>query len=206
MKNKNLFKKAVSLSLLILCLFNLSGCYPLILNGDDEFIDDDVKAVIDIQTEPYYEQENDDVFYYSFNSIEEVSRTEPFTPDEMDVFTVSGDYFYSSFSRPKGVDNPLKDIDYIKMEDKDGNYAEITPTILSILEEAQKIKHRIMKLKIFKADEEYFVFASLGVNWWTPCVLYYYNQEYSKLVVLHTFANEEVTGIKIHDLSIYDWH
>ncbi|MCH5296359.1 MAG: hypothetical protein J1E85_01685 [Ruminococcus sp.] len=213
MITKNRCKKIVSLiislSLLTLCLLNFSGC-RLLSNEDNEDNEDDEskEVVIDIITQPYDNQNNNaDIFYYSFYTNEKVNEIEPFTPDEMEVFYVPYGCFdsYSQY-KPRGVDNPIKDIKSLRLEDANGNDVEITPIISSILEEVQKIEHPIINMKIFKDNEEYFVFISLNVNWWSPCRLYYYNQDYSKLVELYTFNREEVTGIRIRDLSRYKWH
>lgn len=59
-------------------------------------------------------------------------------------------------------------------------------------------------MKIFKLDDEYFVYAELNVNLWYPCTLYYYNQEISELIELYKFDDEEITGIKIHSLDSFN--
>jgi hypothetical protein len=57
-------------------------------------------------------------------------------------------------------------------------------------------------MELIKDGSEYFVYIELNVNWWSPCTLYYYNQDTSKLVELYTFDDEQVTALKIRDLSL----
>lgn len=196
MKNKNLFKKAVSLSLLILCLFNLSGCQTIFLNKSD--------LVIEVETKDYswiYDKDkNYDACYYSLYSNKKIKKSEAFIADETEVFFASPDCFDSYIdSIQNKVLNRLR---YTNLTDKYGNDVEITPVISEIFEETAKLEHDILRMEIIKDGDEYFVFVSLNVNWWTPCTLYYFNQDSSKLIKLYTFDYEIVTGIKIHDLSI----
>ncbi len=95
----------------------------------------------------------------------------------------------------------LNHLIHTELTDKNGNKVEITPIISSIFEETAKLEHDIMRMEIIKDKEEYFVFVSLNVNLWTPCTLYYFNQNSSKLIELYTFDYEIVTGIKINDLN-----
>lgn len=201
MKNKNLFKKAVSLSLLIICLFNLSGCQTIFLNKSD--------LVIEVETKDYswiYDKDkNYDTCYYSLYSNKDYSdkkikKSEAFIADETEVFIASPDCFDSYIDRIQN--KVLNRLRYTNLTDKDGNDVEITPVISEIFEETAKLEHDILRMEIIKDGDEYFVFVSLNVNWWTPCTLYYFNQDSSKLIKLYTFDYEIVTGIKIHDLSI----
>lgn len=200
MFTKNRCKKIASLfialSLLTLCLLNLSGCQSSLTEKNKE-------SVIEIQTQDYgwvYDSEKSyDTCYYSLYSNKKLKETEPFVADKTEVFTASRDCFSSYIDKRKN--KVLNHLIHTELTDKNGNKVEITPIISSIFEETAKLEHDIMRMEIIKDNEEYFVFVSLNVNLWTPCTLYYYNQNSSKLIELYTFDYEIVTGIKINDLN-----
>lgn len=200
MNNKSLFKKSVILILCLLILafslLNFSGCQSLLLESKSE-------AVIEMQTQDYslvYDNDkNYDTCYYSFYSNKKIKETEPFVEDKTEVFTASANCFSSYIDKRKN--KVLNRLTYIELTDENGNNVKITPIISSIFEETAKLEHDIMLMKIIKDNDEYFVFVSLNVNLWTPCTLYYYNQNTSKLIKLYTFDHEIVTGIKINNLD-----
>lgn len=200
MFTKNRCKKIASLfialSLLTLCLLNLSGCQSSLTEKNKE-------SVIEIQTQDYgwvYDSEKSyDTCYYSLYSNKKLKETEPFVADKTEVFTASRDCFSSYIDKRKN--KVLNHLIHTELTDKNGNKVEITPIISSIFEETAKLEHDIMRMEIIKDKEEYFVFVSLNVNLWTPCTLYYFNQNFSKLIELYTFDYEIVTGIKINDLN-----
>lgn len=197
---KNLFKKIVSLILCLLifafCSLNFSGCQSSLPKRHKE-------AVIEIQTQDYdlvYDDENSyNTCYYSLYSNKKLKETEPFVADKTEVFTASTDCFSSYIDKRKN--KVLNHLIHTELTDEDGNKVKITPIISSIFEETAKLEHDIMLMEIIKDNEEYFVFVSLDVSFWTPCTLYYYNQNSSKLIELCTFDHEIVTGIKINNLN-----
>lgn len=202
MITKNRCKKIVSLiislSLLTLCLLNFSGCR--LLSNEDNEDDESKEVVIDIQTQPYDNQKNNtDRCYYSLTTDRELNETEPFTPDNIEIFTAPTSCFHWYYT--KFNSKPFKYVDDIILKDEDGYDVEITPIISDIFEETARLEHSFFKIKIFQENDEYFVYVELNVNWSYPCTLYYYNQEYSRLIKLYTLDNEEVTGIKIHNLD-----
>lgn len=200
MINKNPCKRIlsliISLSLLTLCLLNFSGCQSLLLNN--------AEVVIDIQTQDYsmvYDEENSYyTCYYSLYSNKKLKETESFVADQTEVFTAPMDCFSSYIDKRKN--KVLNHLIHTELTDEDGNNVEITPIISSIFEETSKLEHDIMLMEIIKDNEEYCVFVSLNVNLWTPCTLYYYNQNSYKLIKLYTFDHEIVTGIKINNLNV----
>lgn len=190
-------KKIVSLllclSLLIFCLLDFSGCQSLTTNKK-------TKVVIDIQTRTEY-RDNSQLHYYSLTTDGEVNNIKAFTADKMEVFTAPAhECFESYFIGYQG--KSLNYLNDIILTDEDGHPIEITPIISDIFEETSELEHEIFTMKIFKQGNEYFVYVELNVNWWAPCSLYYYNQDSSRLIKLHTFDNEEVIGIKIHNLGL----
>lgn len=205
MKNKNRCKKAVSLilclSLLILCLLSFSGCCPIIFNEDNENNNKNIQVVMDIQTKPYHNKDNNkDRCYYTLTSDGEVTETEPFTPDKMEMFSVPVHDCYGNYD----IEFKSKRISYlmdIALKDEDGNDVEVTPIISDIFKETLIIDYDMFTMEIFKVGDEYFVYAEHNVNLWYPCVLYYYNQEASRLIELYKFDDEVITGIKIHSLD-----
>lgn len=165
------------------------------------------ELVMDIQTRPNYNdhnrdnnKNNDDLCFYSLTTDGKATETEAFTPDEMEIYSAP---IYDCFDRYDiGFKNQcLEYISDMISEDEDGNKVEITPIISDIFKEALAIDHDLFAMRIFKVDDEYFVYTELNVNIWYPCTLYYYNQEASKLIELYSFDDEEITGIKIHSLD-----
>ncbi len=222
MFTKNRCKKIASLfialSLLTLCLINLSGCQSLfskLSNETNNDTNENIELVMDIQTHPNEEDNsldnddnNADICYYSLTTDGKVTEAEPFTPDEMEIFTVPVNRCFNEYTIEFGNSNHThRNYTYISdmiLEDEDGKNVEITPIISDIFKEALAIGHDMFEMKIFKLDDEYFVYAELNVNLWYPCGLYYYNQEASKLIKLYEFDDEEITGIKIHSLDSFN--
>lgn len=212
MFTKNRCKKIASLfialSLLTLCLINLSGCQSLfskLSNETNNDTNENIELVMDIQTHPNEEDNsldnddnNADICYYSLTTDGKATETEAFTPDDIDIYNVN----YSKYSHHITFKNSSFRCMYdITLTDENGNNIEITPVITDIINQIKDIDHDTFKIKIFKLDDEYFVYAELNVNLWYPCTLYYYNQEISELIELYKFDDEEITGIKIHSLD-----
>ena len=53
------------------------------------------------------------------------------------------------------------------------------------------LEHDLLTVRIFDISGEYFVYVELNVNLWTPCSLYYYNQDSRELIQLFEFSNKE---------------
>lgn len=212
MNNKNLFKIIISiiLCLSVITLGLFSFAFHTIINSINRITDENTienpELVMDIQTQPYYHDHNrdnhntKDICYYSLTTDGKANETEPFTPDEMEIFSVPVYQCFEWYS----IEFENKNYTYISemiLKDEDGNDVEITPIISDIFKETLAIDHDIFAMKIFKVDDEYFMYAELNVNLWYPCTLYYYNQEMSRLVELYNFDDEEIIGIKIHNLA-----
>lgn len=218
MSNKKLSIIIISIVLcLSVIIFGVAGFgIHSIINDINEIKEqnkiENPELVMDIQTHPYEEDhslDNDDnnvdICYYSLTTDGKVTEAEPFTPDEMEIFTVPVNRCFNEYTIEFGNSNHThRNYTYISdmiLEDEDGKNVEITPIISDIFKEALAIGHDMFEMKIFKLDDEYFVYAELNVNLWYPCTLYYYNQEISELIELYKFDDEEITGIKIHSLD-----
>lgn len=210
MSNKKLTIIIISIVLcLFLIVFGVFGFWIYSFINDINEIKDQNKVenpelVMDIQTHPYhndYHRENDDNndrCYYTLTSDGKTAETEPFTSDDIDIYTLN----HSEYSRPINFKNLYFKCMYdITLTDENGNNIEITPVIADIINEIKHMEHGTIKIKIFKSGEEYFVYAELNVNLAYPCGLYYYNQEIGQLIELYEFDYEEITGIKIHSLD-----
>lgn len=211
MSNKKLSIIIISIVLcLSVIIFGVAGFgIHSIINDINEIKEqnkiENPELVMDIQTHPYEEDhslDNDDnnvdICYYSLTTDGKATETEAFTPDDIDIYNVN----YSKYSHHITFKNSSFRCMYdITLTDENGNNIEITPVITDIINQIKDIDHDTFKIKIFKLDDEYFVYAELNVNLWYPCTLYYYNQEISELIELYKFDDEEITGIKIHSLD-----
>ena len=84
------------------------------------------------------------------------------------------------------------------LKDENNKICELTDVTRDIYEEVvETFEHDCFKVEIFQIDDEYFVYAELNVNLWSPCCLYYYNQTTKKLIELYTFDDEGINGIHI---------
>ena len=211
MSNKKLSIIIISIVLcLSVIIFGVAGFgIHSIINDINEIKEqnkiENSELVMDIQTHPYEEDHsldnndnNVDICYYSLTTDGKVTEAEAFTPDDIDIYNVN----YSKYSHHITFKNSsFRCMHDITLTDENGNNIEITPVITDIINQIKDIDHDTFKMKIFKLDDEYFVYAELNVNLWYPCTLYYYNQEASKLIKLYEFDDEEITGIKIHSLD-----
>lgn len=74
---------------------------------------------------------------------------------------------------------------------------ENSPKLKRILEAVASTQdHDIFQVYIIQDADEYFVAVELNVNWWTPCTLYYYDQNEDQLIELCEFDSVEYRGIR----------
>ena len=206
-------KRMMSFVLLAAVIITLSGCEPsFVISG----FDTDIESVVDVVTvsdydlnyysdiyyayrESVYLNENtlsDKKSFYSVSKYRKAERITEFKDDEIDIYTASPGAYDSYIG--KGVNFFAKK----ELYDIDGKDVEMTPVLSDIMEMVAGIENDIMLMQILKDGDEFFVYTELNVNWWSPCVLYYYDQGSKSLRELYTFDNERIIGLRVRNLDL----
>lgn len=85
----------------------------------------------------------------------------------------------------------------LRLLDETGNEVPVTREAADVCYAMKDVGHDVLQCRIFYVGDEIFVSVMLNVNLWTPYRFYYYDQTSRKLVWLYTFANEDVTAIRV---------
>lgn len=201
MKTKANVTKIIRISLSIcltaFCIFNLCSCS--FSEGYDEF-DENTEGIVDVKTIVDYYGDNKENSYYSLATGNRIKVIKPFNGDEIEIYTADESCFKAYIDRKKN--KVLNKLVEEGLTDKNNNEVKITPVLKDMFEQISKLEHDLMVVQILKDGDEYFAYVELNVNLWTPCTLYYYNKDTSKLVELYEFDNERVIDLKIQNLDL----
>ena len=75
----------------------------------------------------------------------------------------------------------------------------MTDELNEVFDCIEQIEHDMLLTQIFCDKGEYFVYAELNVNWWSPCSLYRYDRKSRLLREMCTLDHERIIGIRIRD-------
>ena len=118
-----------------------------------------------------------------------------FAADPMTVYYVPWDCFESYIDHDQNkVLNRLIRIAVTDEREKPCDVPEAMRTIFPLI---AGLEHDMMNIRIFDLSGEYFVDLETNVNLWSPCKLYYFDQETGTLQKLYTWDDERVLGIHI---------
>ena len=176
-------KRLILVLVMILCMNLLSSC-TIISRDTNTSFDFETDGLVQVQT---VHESDKTVKNYVLASENRIMDTEPFAPDNMQIYTVR------SFSI--GMDNMLEGP--LKAYDEAGRNVPITREIDTICHAMQDINHHVMKCRILQVGDEWFVSAMLNVNLWTPYQFYYFNQESGRLMLLYVFDSMDVNAVRI---------
>lgn len=160
--------------------------------------DSDVMGVVDVIVVDHH-GEDDTPHYYTIGTGRVKQECESFDPDDIIVYTVDWRGLESYIDREKN--KVLNRLNYIHIEDNQGNEIAPTPLMKAVVTQAATLEHNIIGLHIFQVGKEIFLQTELNVNLWCPVELYWYNPDTGKLVELYTFDGLEVVGMRIRDLT-----
>ena len=142
MRTARLIPLTVLLALLAVCL---CGCAA---KEEAPAFDPVTEGLVTVQT---VHESNGSVKYYALASENRFMETEPFTPDDMRLFTVK------DFSI--GMD-PIP----IHAYGDDGNEVPVSRDISTICHALREIGHSVMECRILNVGDEWFASAILNVN------------------------------------------
>ena len=180
-------KRLMLVWVMVLCMILLSSCAIIrrdVIIPNSTSFDLETDGLVLLQT---VHESDQTIKNYALASDLRIMDTEPFAPDSMQVYTVD------SFST--GMDNmlqgPLRVYDDAKRE------VPVTREIDTICHAMRDVGHHVLKCRILRVGDEWFVSAMLNVNLWTPYQFYYFNQESGKLMLLYEFNGRDVTAVRI---------
>ena len=124
---------------------------------------------------------------------------ELFASDEMEVYEVNRNHCTKPTEEQDLLWMSEHWVSVIAQVEKDGELYEPDKTMKRMFELVhEQAEHWIINLKVYKVGDEYFIRTMLNVNLWTPYELYWYDAENDALVLLHTFDNQDIVGIRLH--------
>lgn len=133
---------------------------------------------------------NDEIKYYEVNYKTNMRNTVSFESEIEEIYSTSG--CVDRLNDKKLI------FEKCEIKDKNETVIEINELFKDILTDVyEKEDSHILKIKILKVEEKYFVVTELNVNLWTPYVLYEYDYDKKELKYLYTFSSEDVIGIKV---------
>lgn len=122
-------------------------------------------------------------------------KTKKFLPDKVELLYAANEDFSSEIKPGGGIKVSLK---ATKMTDEKEQVIETDATVKAILQKvADEMEHDIFDVAVIADREKYFVFLKENVNLWTPCILYQYDVETTKLTKLYTWDSVELKGIAL---------
>ena len=172
---------------MIVCVVLLSCCAVIgrdTVTPSDTSFNPETDGLVQVQT---VQESDKTVKNFVLASENRIMDTEPFSSDNMQVFTVD------SFSMQ--MDNMLPGP--LKAYDETGQEVPVTREIDTICHAMKDIGHHVMKCRILQVGDEWFVSAMLNVNLWTPYQFYYFNRGSGKLMLLYEFDGRDVTAVRI---------
>ena len=147
---------------------------------------------VDVIVQKYNDDEEMPKAYYRLCEENRWNSVEPFESDPVQILTVDHSCFDSYIENSK----VLNRLEYMALIDENGEYAEITPVLEQIFQEAAKLEHSILEMYILQTEEEYYVVVELNVNWQWPCTLYYFDEDAGQLVELVTTQGRRYLGLR----------
>lgn len=208
-----MMRKLVSgLAVFLLVLFLLIGLLPMLLavtlvwgfeaeEGTVHTVAFDVErqGVVDVIVKDHH-GDDDTLLYYAISGSGQAQEIEPFEPDEMTVVSIVPGSLESYVDREQNkVLNRLREV---WVYDENGQQVESTdPLVDAVMQQAAKLEHSMLVLRIMQVGEHVFLYAELNVNWWCPCELYWYDPVQDRLIELYTFNALEVVGLRVRDMG-----
>lgn len=198
-------KPAASIVLPVLLIAVLLAVFALLYalfaprsNQKYDVFDESTEGMIDVVTETAYTHSAVERAYYTLASGNRLKLSEPFTPDAMETYEVPDDCFETYMD-----DQVRSRLVRMALTNENGQAVEITPELAALFEETERtVEHEIINMNVLRVSEELFVYIELNVNLWTPCDLYYFSPETSKLIRVKRWDNEKVVGIRLRNPSL----
>ncbi len=135
---------------------------------------------------------NEEIYYYEVNDREYKRKTKNFDYDENDIYYLNG-CFDSYIDRPSNKIVNYR-LDACTIVDKNDNEINIDETLNRIIDLITDVDHTILKSKIIRLKNDYYVVVALNVNWHSPYELYKFKN--NRLSYIYTFESEDVIAIK----------
>ena len=130
--------------------------------------------------------------YFEINDKGDKRKLKKFKYNKNEILYPDYDCF-DSYCEKNEITNAFME-DSCKVFDKNRNMIEYDNTIRNILIEISKSENTILYSRIILYEDKYYVLIAFNVNWWSPNVLYKY--ENGKLKHIYTFNGEEVISLK----------
>ena len=193
--------KIMLLSLLVcILLFPFAAAVLLFLTGCDEgsaahshFPDEE--TVLEVQTVSAGNSEA--TSYYALAGDGRIKAADAFEPEEMGVYTMP----LGCYRLPRDASENVNTLQYKALLDADGQEVSVPPEIEPVFDALEQLEHALLNVRIFKTQHGLFVYVEYNVNQWDPCLLFYFDPDSGRLIKLHTWNGETVTGLRVRDIS-----
>lgn len=141
------------------------------------------------------QDKDSNIKYYEVNDRKNKREAENFESEELEIYDVYSCYNSYIDRKKNKVLNKLT-YDECRITDQNGTEIVIDSDFEKIINLVASLEHDIMKNKIIKLEEDYYIIVALNVNLWSPYELYKFNKEKNKLVLIYIFDGEDVIGIR----------
>lgn len=138
-----------------------------------------------------------DVHYYAVSKDRDIAEIDELDADDIKIYTAVPDAYESYIDDQNNA--VLNRLNHLALFDSNGHDVTITPILSDIMEAVAGLEHDMMLVQIFVNGDKYFVYTELNVNWWSPCRLYYYQQDIHQLRELCTFDHERIVRLRIRE-------
>lgn len=175
-------KKPLALPALlcVLCLL-LTGCHCT--NASLSQFDPEAVGLVMVETE---DESTGKIRRYAVAAGKTAMEIDAFDPDDLAEYIVPN-VFTLGENR----------VEELRLLDAAGREVPVTREAADVCYAMKDVGHDVLQCRVFRVGDEIFVSAMLNVNLWTPYRFYYYDQASRKLIWLYTFANEDVTAIRV---------
>ena len=161
--------------------------------------DAEFEGVLDVCTEahPYSQSAGSGAQrFYTLASGCRLREAVPFEPEAMRMYTVPRGTIESYFDRQEN--KVLNRLLCPRIVDEGEDLPrEVTDDERHLLQLIAGLEHDLMDITIYRVGGEVFVCELLNVNWHSPYELRWYDRARDSLVLLYTFEDEKVTGLRI---------
>ena len=197
--------KRIGCFALILVILILPGLYMIFCRGYHYDVFDPEKAgivdvIVNASPSIMSNRKEAETRYYSLASNGRIRLTEAFEPDAATTYTVPHGCFESYIDRDKN--KVLRRLDHMALEDENQNQVPVSETQAKIFHRIAGLEHCMYGIRFIETGGQTFVYLELNVNLWTPCCLYWYNDEADALVLLHQWDAEEVIGLRLRNITL----
>lgn len=157
------------------------------------------RGVVDVIVRNHHD-EDAPLQYFAISDSGQAQEIEAFEAEGMTVIRISPDSLESYIDREKNA--VLNRLQEVMVCDETGRPVKNEdPLVERVIQQAAKLEHSIMELRLLQVGENVFLYTELNVNLWCPCELYYYDPVQDRLIEVYTFNELEVVGLRVRDVE-----